>query len=926
MQIFFCANPRSFILVSNEYALTLRYLNRKEHCLIQYSPLNQTDLSKHKEITSLTFYGLVGLLNFKRHVFFCIITDQKLIGSPRPSEDIYKIKDVEFYCLNSTEFDNITIGRFRSKSSTEKYDLEHPCSKIRKFLTSGFYYSRDFDLTCHVQERSLQIRDYQQMFNNYDKRFLWNTFMIQELLSFRDRILDSERYYLDRSELLTFLIRGFAKTYNTVFGDEDSLLTIISRISCAKSGSPFGSNGIDEDGHVSNYIDSEIILYNKSLYFAYDQVRGNVPLFYEVENSILSNKKIHMTQTYEMNKSAFDKHFEFIVSKYGNVVILNSLKQKAAEGELSHKYEKLADKRNIPFVNLDFGKEKLKLSPHKVTHLIEKHILEIGAFCYDIKKKVYTGKQLGIFRVNALDNVIKPGIIEKIVSKEVLSISMNELTGHSLSHDLRIKHDFLWDESNDVLDAIHEQSFRKHYKKAFEGISKSLVKLHDPIHDFISSQLQQRQMEYSTQREIKIFTSTFNVAASTTEEDLTSWIFPDNSSNDVNEGKTNNDYDLVAIGLEEIVELTTSKMLTTDNSKKMFWESMIKKTLNSHSSETGNKYSLLWSVQLGGILLIVFSKKDHLDDIKHIEGVVKKTGFGGISANKGGAAISLSFSSTNFCFIVSHLAAGLENNAQRLVDFKTIYKSIRFKGDKTILAHEISIWMGDFNSRIDRTNDQVREAIFEKNLSYLLEEDQLSKDMDQNKSFQFFIEKDITFPPTYKFDKGTDNYDTSEKFRIPAWTDRILAHGKSNHLKQLSYDSVPEIKFSDHRPVYATFKAMVTIIQEDIKNELTKELYEKRKLELERDQNTILSKTIEDSVDSGNANNLTSDLSPFMHSNNSDDDINLPPPSSEKFKWWISNGESVKIQLDIPDNVVINPLRLSNPFKESENPNLILYE
>ncbi|KAF4685354.1 inositol [Perkinsus olseni] len=35
-------------------------------------------------------------------------------------------------------------------------------------------------------------------------------------------------------------------------------------------------------------------------------------------------------------------------------------------------------------------------------------------------------------------------------------------------------------------------------------------------------------------------------------------------------------------------------------------------------------------------------------------------------------------------------------------------------------------------------------------------------------------ESPIFFPPTYKFDMGTNVYDTSDKQRIPSWTDRIL--------------------------------------------------------------------------------------------------------------------------------------------------------
>ena len=145
-------------------------------------------------------------------------------------------------------------------------------------------------------------------------------------------------------------------------------------------------------------------------------------------------------------------------------------------------------------------------------------------------------------------------------------------------------------------------------------------------------------------------------------------------------------------------------------------------------------------------------------------------------------------------------------------------------GDGTqILDHEVCIMNGDLNYRIDAIpRNTVVDMIKRKEFSKLLERDQIMVSRRRVSGFRLspFAEAQITFAPTYKYDVGTDNYDSSEKKRSPAWCDRLLYRG-SGRVKQIEYRR-HEVKVSDHRPVSGTFKIRVKTI-DSTKREKTKD-------------------------------------------------------------------------------------------------------
>jgi len=96
-------------------------------------------------------------------------------------------------------------------------------------------------------------------------------------------------------------------------------------------------------------------------------------------------------------------------------------------------------------------------------------------------------------------------------------------------------------------------------------------------------------------------------------------------------------------------------------------------------------------------------------------------------------------------------------------------------------------------------------------ISSLLMHDQLLREIKFNRACRLrcFTEGPLTFEPTYKYDRNSDEYDTSEKRRAPAWCDRILWHSRvSNRVRQLHYRRY-EVNISDHRPISAAFSITI---------------------------------------------------------------------------------------------------------------------
>ncbi|KAL8731734.1 MAG: hypothetical protein Q9166_003181 [cf. Caloplaca sp. 2 TL-2023] len=1025
LRVFLQENPRVIILASEHHALIFRCTPptvvagldgtsriplgqaSAAKSVVESAALESLNLSGYRSLQASGIHGTLGLINIGTDVFLCVISAAIRVATVRPGENVQRILGAEFYCLNRSDYDSQFFDGTdpylaQSVSPDEQaygygYDsqestVDHPCVELKKILSGGtFYYSVDFDLTNRLQDRLSEGSAFD--IDSLDEDFLWNAYMIDPLIKFRSRLSYDERRILDESRMLTSAIRGFVLTVTisaaasplrSLKSNFPSNLTVLSRLSCRRAGTRFNSRGIDDDGYVANFVESETVLWHPSgLCLSYAQIRGSVPIFWEQATGLLPNQqKIQIARSSEATQPAFDKHFERLELAYGTVHILNLMSTtKMGEVELTARYqhhiqhsplnqtigfEGLSKQRLIQS-QFDFHAETKGPGGYEAASMVRKLIQDrADSFAYflcdniDASKATHghleqAGKeqstvilqQQGVFRVNCLDCLDRTNLIQTILSQMAIELFLSQHSERATA-DFWMRHSSIWADNGDALSKIYagtgalKSSFTRHGKMSLAGaiadarksatrmyinnfadkgrqntvdmllgrlVEQQPVYLYDPVNDSVKSELQGRAAEFSTSEKINIWAGTFNLngRGSGIKEDLSAWLCP-------RLGHQKRQPEIVAVGFQEIVELSPQQIMSTDPSRRQVWEEAVRLTINKKTKETAQEdYVLLRTGQLVGAALIVFVKSSSLKKIKNVEGSVKKVSghaslFQAMRHLRGIDRHVWNGGQQRGCGnpdgLRKHSHSGFANYEERNRDYRTISHGLRFQRNRSIDDHDTIIWLGDFNYRIGLSDDKVRRLIAAGDLGTLYQNDQLNLQMIAGHAFPFYSESQISFMPTYKYNNGTDEYDTSEKARIPAWCDRILRKG--NNLKQIEYTTAP-LRFSDHRPVYATFECTIESIDEKRKEQLAQSLYERRR------RNTAAS--------AANDNEKTNE----DHASYMSVIAGLPPASSDRRKWWLDNGLPARSQVEPPRNeMILNPLRPSNPFAAANEPDWIM--
>ncbi|XP_065779512.1 phosphatidylinositide phosphatase SAC2 isoform X2 [Muntiacus reevesi] len=351
----------------------------------------------------------------KKH-HFGINKPEKIIPSPDDSKFLLKT----FTHIKS----NVSApNKKKVKESKEKEKLERRLLEelLKMFMDSeSFYYSLTYDLTNSVQRQSAGEKDPRPLWQKVDDRFFWNKYMIQDLTEIGTR---------DVNFWIIPIIQGFVQieelvvNYNESSDDEKSspetppqestcvddihprfLVALISRRSRHRAGMRYKRRGVDKNGNVANYVETEQLIHVHNHTLSFIQTRGSVPVFWS-QVGYRYNPRPRLDRSEKDTVAYFCAHFEEQLKIYKKQVIINLVDQAGREKIIGDAYLKqvlLFNNSHLTYVSFDFHE-----------HWVD----QAGVIC----------KQEGIFRVNCMDCLDRTNVVQAAIARVVMEQQLKKL-------------------------------------------------------------------------------------------------------------------------------------------------------------------------------------------------------------------------------------------------------------------------------------------------------------------------------------------------------------------------------------------------------------------------------------------------------------------------------------------------------------------
>ncbi|CAJ0571375.1 unnamed protein product, partial [Mesorhabditis spiculigera] len=276
-----------------------------------------------------------------------------------------------------------------------------------------FYFCYERDIT-HTTQRHFEKT------KTPDERFFWNSHLLKDILSSPGEAA---------KDWIVPVMQGHVQSKEIKIDDVEASipylsLTLISRRSIHRAGARYLRRGIDQDGNVANFVESELVLYMFGHHVSFVQIRGSIPMFWS-QKGYHYRPPLVIGKPVEESMPFYEKHMENLQAHYGKpIVMVNLVNQTGRELELARCYLEHVLRQNsedTEFFSFDFHHHCRGLNFEKVALLLSSLEDSLGklGFCWVDKTGEVVRRQNGTVRTNCIDCLDRTNVVQCTISQYV---------------------------------------------------------------------------------------------------------------------------------------------------------------------------------------------------------------------------------------------------------------------------------------------------------------------------------------------------------------------------------------------------------------------------------------------------------------------------------------------------------------------------
>ncbi|TYZ58368.1 hypothetical protein PybrP1_004962 [[Pythium] brassicae (nom. inval.)] len=410
------ATRRPFeLIIQDEYLIVRRAeLTQQLLLLPRTNATNDASLGASEESAAsfphvhgrrMSFDAIYGVFWLLRGPYLALVTESRSAAKGVGGSDIRLVQQLELMLIPTQNLPVLTPAQEEDEvNSLVLIPRVQTCSGISAFDASSG----------SIAERA-------------DRRFCWNYPICTEFLE--------KKLF----EWITPMVQAYVEVTDEIKVNEAAFrILYVSRRSCKRQGTRFTMRGIDAEGNVANFVETEqICLFADGRQTSFVQIRGSIPVFWSSPVTMKYAPTVYQRAVPETDIAAFKLHAYELMALYGRVLVVNLIDKKKEQLKLGEAMAKtIADAAtqdshvlaNVRFVWFDFHHECSKMrwsNLEKLIKQVDDDFQDYGFFCKSADGHVVS-TQSGVVRTNCMDNLDRTNVVQSLFGRRSLLLQINE--------------------------------------------------------------------------------------------------------------------------------------------------------------------------------------------------------------------------------------------------------------------------------------------------------------------------------------------------------------------------------------------------------------------------------------------------------------------------------------------------------------------